>query len=279
MSVACFCSVIYPGNLIFLDSFLKSLENQTDKEFTLLLFNDGIESLDFYLNDFELKCKIIQVSGTIINIRTQVFNYLKNSEYTNTIFGDTDDYFPENRVSVNKLLLEENDVVANDLCLVTEQEEKITGYYWKDREELKGVINLSSITKYNFLGLGNTAIRTSVLPKNVVFDEKTIAVDWLLFTRILMNDVKVCFTSDTFIYYRQHENNTIGRKKITLEEFKKGFAVKLNHYIALAKENVLFEKEARLYQESKLKVEKMTPEDINYNLKNKNPFWWEEIQI
>ena len=135
MSVACFCSVIYPGNLIFLDSFLKSLENQTDKEFTLLLFNDGIESLNFYLNDFELKYKIIQVSGTIINIRTQVFNYLKNSEYTNTIFGDTDDYFPENRVSVNKLLLEENDVVANDLCLVTEQEEKITGYYWKDREE------------------------------------------------------------------------------------------------------------------------------------------------
>jgi len=279
MGGTCFCSVIFPNNLKYFKTFLKSIENQSDKDFTLLLFNDGVVNLKSYLLNYNIEYKIIFVSGSIGEVRTKMFEYLKKSEFSNTIFGDTDDYFPENRVLVNKLLLEENDVIANDLCLVTEQEEKITDYYWKDRKELQGIINLSSIIKFNFLGLGNTAIRNTVLPENLFFDEKIIAVDWLLFTRILMNDVKVCFTSDTFIYYRQHENNTIGRKKITLEEFKKGFAVKLNHYIALAKENILFEKEARLYQESKLKVEKMTPEDINYNLNNENPFWWEEIQI
>jgi len=279
MEKTCFCSVIFPNNLKYFRAFLKSLENQSDKDFTLLLFNDGVVNLESYLLNYKIEYKVVPVSGSIGEVRTIMLEYLKKSEFTNTVFGDTDDYFPENRVALNKVLLQNHHIIINDLCLVSDKEELIESRYWEGRVELKHQISLDSISDYNFLGLGNTAIRNTVLPENLFFDEKIIAVDWLLFTRILMNDVKVCFTSDTFIYYRQHENNTIGRKKITLEEFKKGFAVKLNHYIALAKENILFEKEARLYQESKLKVEKMTPEDINYNLKNKNPFWWEEIQI
>lgn len=280
MSTTCFCSVIYPGNLIFFNSFLKSLENQTDQYFTLLLFNDGVENLSDYLQNSSLLYKEVIVTGSIIDIRTEVFTYLKESEFDYVIFGDTDDYFPENRVAVNKLLLAENDIVANDLCLVTAQEKTIAKYYWKERKELKQVIDVSAILKYNFLGLGNTAIRTTALPLNVTFDKETVAVDWMFFTRILMNNVKVCFTSKTFIYYRQHENNVIGRKSFTLEKFKRAFQVKLNHYTILAKENNAYSEIANKYELAEERVKEMNSRDLKkYYLKKSNPFWWEEIQL
>lgn len=280
MDKTCFCSVIFPNNLSFFKTFLNSLENQTDKEFTLLLFNDGVVNLESCLLNCNLKYKIISVSGNIGEVRTQMLEYLKKSNFTSIIFGDTDDYFPENRVAINKLLLNEYDVVANDLCLVTEQEELIADYYWREREELKGVIDLSSISKYNFLGLGNTAIQTSILPENVVFEEGIIAVDWMLFSRILNNSVKVGFTSETFIYYRQHEKNIVGRKVLSLEKFKREFRVKLNHYTILAKENKTFKDLAINYQSIVSKVEVLSSEELeNYYIKTEQPFWWEEIQL
>lgn len=280
MNVTCFCSVIYPNNIVFFESYLISLTKQTDKNFTLLLFNDGIENLANYLTRYNFEYQIITVIGTASEIRTQMFNYLKQSSFEYVIFGDTDDYFPENRVAINKLLLKTYDVVANDLCLVTEQEELITDCYWRDRKELKNLIDLSSISEYNFLGLGNTAMRTESLPINVVFEESVIAVDWLFFSRILKNSVRVCFTSETFIYYRQHENNTIGRKALTLDKFKREFKIKLNHYTILAKEDEAFEKFAISYQSAALKVEALNLEELeDYYIKKEHPFWWEEIQL
>lgn len=280
MSVTCFCSVIYPDNLIFFNSFLKSLESQTDKDFILLLFNDGVENLSDYVKNLSISYEEVIVRGSINDIRTEVFNYLKESEFKFVIFGDTDDYFPENRVAVNKLLLAKNDIVANDLCLVTAQEKTIAKYYWKERKEVKQLIDLSAILKYNFLGLGNTAIRTVVLPLNVTFNKETVAVDWMLFTRILMNNVKVCFTSKTFIYYRQHENNVIGRKPLTLEKFKTEFKVKLNHYTILGKENKAYSEIANKYQLLEERVKEMNSKDLSkYYFKKNNPFWWEEIQL
>jgi hypothetical protein len=280
MKATCFCSVIYPKNLMFFKSFLKSLSVQTDNQFTLLLFNDGVVNLIEYLQEFKLNYIIRTVYGSPTEIRTQVFDYLKESNFDYTIFGDTDDYFPKNRVRINKFLLSKNDVIANDLCLVTEQEKIITENYWKDRKEFNNELNIASISKCNFLGLGNTAIRNAILPENTIFDEKIIAVDWFLFSRILSSDVKVCFTSDTFIYYRQHENNIVGRKVLTLDKFKREFKVKLNHYTILAEENEAFKEISIGYQLIASKIELISSEELkDYYKKIERPFWWEEIQI
>lgn len=280
MKKTCFCSVIYPNNLLFFKSFLKSLSVQTDNRFTLLLFNDGVVNLIEYLQEFKLNYIIRTVYGSPTEIRTKVFDYLKESNFEYTIFGDTDDYFPENRVRINKLLLSKNDVIVNDLCLVTEQGKIITENYWKDRQEFNNELNMASILKCNFLGFGNTAIRNAILPENTIFDEKIIAVDWFLFSRILKNEVKIFFTSETFIYYRQHENNIVGKKLLTLDKFKKEFKIKLNHYALLAKENEFFNEFFIKYKTLEPKLEFIRLEELNnYCKKIERPFWWEEIQI
>lgn len=282
MNTLCFCSVIFPNNLKYLPSFLKSLKKQTDLGFTLLLFNDGVTNHDLneYLVDLPFSYKIITVEGSIVQVREQVIKYLKESSFQYTVFGDSDDYFPKNRIAVNKQLLKRYDIVANDLFLVTHNEELIEEYYWKGRDELQGNIDLSSIVNFNFLGLGNTAIRNNVLPEKLSFDPKIKVIDWFLFSLMLTQEVKVCFTSDTYIYYRQHQANIVGRKEIDLKKFKEQFIIKLNHYGNLVEIAPEFHNILKKYQAFEKQIDLLNEEEIKAYISNKvNPFWWEDIQL
>jgi len=274
-----FCSVIFPANVIYFKDFLDSLEQQTDLSFILLLFNDGIENLDDHLKKTCLKYKIINVKGSISETRTQLFDYLKESHYENIIFGDTDDYFSSNRVEVCKQWLEKVDIIANDLILVSSDKTQLTGLFWENRPELKETISIESIKNYNFLGLGNTAINKNVLPNQIEFDSNLVALDWYFFSLLLKKNWKVEFTSQSVVYYRQHNANIIGRKEMTFEDFKKGFNVKLNHYISLAKINSDFQELALNYSSIGDTVSEINYKNSLQNSKIKNPFWWEEIQL
>ncbi|MEZ4838947.1 hypothetical protein [Flavobacterium sp.] len=280
MNNTAFCSVIFPGNLIYLDDFLCSLENQTDTSFDLLLFNDGVKELENYLINRKLSFKIINaIGGTIGEVRTFLFSYLKQSEYKLFIFGDTDDYFSANRVEDCKKKLDEVDILANDLILVNNEKNEISGPYWVNRPELKNTISLNSIKKYNFLGLGNTAIRKEIIPENIHFEPQLIAIDWYFYSIVLKNNWKVRFSFDSFTYYRQHNTNIIGRKKLSFEEYVKGFNIKLNHYISLAKESHDFADLALQYKEFKDKISEDSYKEKTERINIQNPFWWEEIQL
>lgn len=279
MKSTAFCSVIFPGNLIYLNDFLDSLENQTDKYFDLLLVNDGVENLQKYLENRELSFKIINLNGSIPEVRTQLFVYLKQSKYDTIIFGDTDDYFSENRVEDSKKKLEMFDIIANDLILVDKEKNEISGPYWSNRPELKHIISLESIKTFNFLGLGNTAINKKVLPDFIHFESNLIAIDWYFYSILLKKNWKVGFSFTSFTYYRQHETNIVGRKKLTFEDYLKGFNVKLNHYISLAKDYSEFNDLASRYMLFKRNILEDEYNKIAEKTIIQNPFWWEEIQL
>jgi hypothetical protein len=274
-----FCSVLFPANLIYFQDFIKSLENQTDVAFELVLFNDGVEDLKDHLISTSLEYIIIDVVGSPLDIRVEIFRYFKKSNYKNVIFGDTDDYFSENRVEESKKLLEIYDIVAHDLILVSQDKKIISELFWKNRTELKQPISLNVIKKYNFLGLGNTAINIKILPDEIKFNSNLIAVDWYLFSVILQSKVKVIFSSDAHVFYRQHEANTVGRKALTYIDFKKGVDVKLNHYRTLASINSDYSDLANQFEVLKSILTEDYFNTIIQKRKIENPFWWEEIQL
>ncbi|MBP6584480.1 MAG: hypothetical protein KA215_02305 [Flavobacterium sp.] len=279
MTETAFCSVIFPANLIYLKDFLCSLEQQTDSDFILLLFNDSVENLTDYLKGSSLNYKIINIKGSISETRTQLFEYLKKATFEKIIFGDTDDYFSLNRVADCKEYLNKFDIIANDLILVDENRNLLSDLYWKNRLELNELITLESIKNSNFLGLGNTAINTKVLPESIFFDANIVAIDWFLFSIILQSKIKVGFTSSSFIYYRQHGANIVGRKELTFEDFKKGFTVKLNHYSNLARVIPEFQSLAIQYHDFIESINESNYKKIIKKNNIQNPFWWEEIQL
>ena len=122
-----------------------------------------------------------------------------------------------------------SDIVFNDINIVDQGGKLIIENYWADRFN-SGQINPKEILKYNFLGLGNTSIKSEILKTEINFRRDLLIIDWAFYLQLIFknNNLKINF-SETPINYRQHSNNAIGLKKSWNSEFiRKRVELKIN---------------------------------------------------
>lgn len=253
-SPTAFLTTVFPLCENYLDDFFKSLVSQTDNDFDLIIVNDGFKKLPFFIAKYTA-LNIIEVisNNTPIQNRIAGLNYVLEKKYENLIFGDSDDYFAENRVEVSKSLLLNNDIVVNELILFNELNR--TDSIFKDIK-----FSTQDLVEKNIFGLSNTAIKTTAI-RDINLEPITdvVAYDWYLFSLLVFKGFTFKFTSETYSYYRQYELNTLGIsfklneknlynlirvKKMHLQALKK-------HYIEInnRKYYLIFEKEQKTLQE------------------------------
>ena len=209
MNKIAFLTTVFPKNKRFLKSFFNSLSTQTNKNFDLVIVNDNFKNLNFYKDLYSnLNILDINSSNTPAKNREVGINYCIDNNYEVLLFGDSDDYFKDNRIEKSLELLKKSDVVVNDLSLFNRN-----GVYKKNylSNRLKNldIIDLEFIKDKNIFGMSNTAIKLKGL-KKVSFDNTINAVDWYFFKKMLKKGCKGIFTNETETFYRQHKNNTIG---------------------------------------------------------------------
>lgn len=260
-----FFTVVHPQNEKFLLPFLNSLNNQTYKEFDLVVVNDGLKNFNQFINEFS-KLNFIELNSSYSHIKNREIgiNYCIKKKYNFLIFGDSDDYFNSNRIETSIKLLKKNDIIINDLSTFNENG-VIENKYFSNRLKNYQKINFNFIEDKNIFGLSNTSLCLNNLPE-LEFPNNIIALDWYIFSMFLIKGKKAIFTNDTLSFYRQHKKNFVGLKKIDIASFKKGLDIKIEHYKALSKFNTKF----------KVKLEKtykrkFTTKDIEF------PLWWEQI--
>ncbi len=209
-----FLTTIFPMNKQFLYDFFNSLKNQTYKVFDVIVINDGYKDFKNIKNEFNYELNIIELkySDTPAKNREYGINYCIDNNYDVLIFGDSDDYFSDNRIEKSLELLSDNDIVVNDLSLFDENSIYEKNYI-SNRIKNNSIINIDFIKNKNIFGLTNTAINMSKIDK-VDFDNKIVAVDWYLFQSLLGQGLKAIFTNETVSYYRQYKDNRIGLKII-----------------------------------------------------------------
>jgi glycosyltransferase involved in cell wall biosynthesis len=212
MSKIAFLTTIFPMKQEFLIDFFSSLENQTYKDFDIIVVNDGYKDFEAIRKLYQ-KLNIIELkySNTIAKNREFGINWCKKKGYDILIFGDSDDYFEHNRIEKSIELLKDYDIVVNDLSLFDENgiyEEK----YISNRVENNSIINLQFIEDKNIFGMTNTAVNLQKI-KKINFSNDLVAVDWFLFKELLKKKLSAIFTNETLSYYRQYPNNTVGLKK------------------------------------------------------------------
>ena len=205
-----FLTTIFPTPKKFLYKFLDSLQNQTYKNFDLIIVNDGYKSFNKIKKKFIDSINIIEIksSNTPAKNREIGINYCIKSKYDILIFGDSDDWFENNRIEVSLKYLIDNDIVVNDLSLFNEDgiyEEK----YISNRVNNLEIIEQNFISDKNIFGMSNTAIKLKDV-SHVNFEDNLVAVDWYFFKFLLNDGLKAIFTNETISFYRQHKNNTIG---------------------------------------------------------------------
>ena len=258
-----FLTTVFPKNKSFLPSFFDSLNNQSFKNFDVIVVNDGLKNFQNYKKNFkQLNIIDINKSSTPVKNREIGINYCIKNKYDILIFGDSDDYFKKNRVEKNLELLKNNDIVVNDLSLFNEKK-IIQKMYLSKRINNYKEINLEFIVNKNIFGLSNTAIKLKNL-KKFNLPNNLIALDWYIFSKLLVEGKKAIFTNKTITFYRQHKNNIIGMKKMNNKLLKKSLIVKKKHYRALSKISNYF----------KIKLNKLKNQENNKKIDY--PVWWEQ---
>ena len=276
-----FFTVVYPGIEDYFKDFAHSIQQQTNKEFDLIIFNENNVRIDFATLLSGIKYKVVPTeTATPIIIREQGFTYLRKEQYEYVIFGDADDWFSDNRVKVCLQYLQKFDLVINDVDIVTDTEQLIA-HYFSQRIANRSLITIPMVQQGNFMGLSAAAIRLESLPEFIT-PCGVVALDWYMFTRMIINGSKACFVNETLTYYRQYDTNLVGMKEMTLASLKKEIAVKSGHYGALAIYSDIF---AQLHKQFKYLNTLITSDkelNILYSKIDKLnldfPFWWEKTK-
>lgn len=258
---------IYPNSIKYFDDFHSTILNQSNRDFEVIFFNDGIEN-DFF-KKIKFQHKVIDIDGSPLEIRFKSFNILKNLEYDKFIFLDSDDTMSSNRIEILKRKLDSSYIVCNDLNLMNENNIIYQNSIWKNRLHEGFSFGYTFLKDKNIVGFGNTAFRRELLKTEIVFNKNPLVADWFVFYQLLKKSKKACvFTSECQTNYRQHENNDAGIKEISEERLS--FVVKVTNqqYKALNEIGIEnFELTNSKFRKSSL------------NLENNFPFWWEEITI
>ena len=278
--------ITYPQAMDYLDPYLHSLENQTNKNFDLVIGNSGLKEIDSFITKYKIKSHVIPVNGTIMQNRKILIDWALSQGYEFVISTDCDDYIALNRVEVCEKLLRKNQIVVNDLDIANERGKVLDQHYLNKRIKNNSKICSNDIINYNIMGLGNTSASTEVMSKiiNTIGDTNVIALDWLLWSQALLDGCQAIFTSETSTIYRIHISNTAGLpQKIDSPNVLKGIKVKRDHYRQLSEENErynnLYLNFNKIHKRSADKswlndyIEKLIINKIDY------PFWWENIRI
>ncbi|HQS67277.1 MAG TPA: glycosyltransferase [Sulfuricurvum sp.] len=265
-----FLTTIFPMNDEFLTACFDSLEKQTFKNFDIIVVNDGYKKFDTITKKY-INLNIIELpyKNTPSKNREYGINNVKMMGYDIVVLGDSDDYFENNRIEKSLELLKTHDIVVNDLSLFDDNgvyEQK----YISHRIQNLSIIDFDFILEKNIFGLSNTAIRLNLVDC-INFDPNLIAVDWYLFSLLLLKAKHAIFTNETQTFYRQYSANTIGIGERTPETIKNILKVKTIHY-------GLMRKYLPYYQELYNNVIELdnTKDVSNLSISSiKHPFWWE----
>jgi len=278
--------VVHPVSIKYFDDYLSSINKQIYKNFTLFVFGDKIKYNDIEAalskyNDVDIVFNELDDNLSISKARQKVLDYVKERNFDNCIFTDTDDFYHENYVKYLSKYLSEYDIVFSDLSIFFSKENIIEGYFKKCN--IPQNIDKEYILDKNCIGLGHSGIKMDIYEKNkYTFPDDIIAVDWWLFT-VLMNhnDCEAFFIDKSLAHYRQHNSNTAGFLNISQEKILHAVKVKMLHYKNLINYDKVYENNYESFKNLYMKVtsneefRKRYIEYVHLKYNNKKYLWWE----
>lgn len=175
-------SVIFQQNLCYIESFLESLKNQSDKEFKLFLVNDGAIDITMYICKYDFEIKVFDVRDLqpfelrILGLKELLKRNLCTTHYI--VFANTDDLMETNRVEISKQYLKAYPFVCHDLSLMTNDGVVFKKSIWsnKIKDDFEFIINK------NVIGFGNSGMHANLLlPVLEKMGNLKFGNDWLFF--------------------------------------------------------------------------------------------------
>lgn len=276
-----FFSVVYPQALPYLKDVRESALSQTQKDFDVIIVNDGCEKERIREELRGLNVTILEADGGFTANRLQGINYARCQGYRYLFFCDADDSFAFNRYerTIDEFKESDADIVVCNLNIADEKcEPFLTSYFSIEIPEDRW-IDADYLKDKNIFGMSNTAIRLDSLIEDIQIPETPI-VDWLLFTTLLLKGLKAKYITDSLVNYRQYSSNMIGINRFDVASFRRLAGLKCNHYKLLTEAGY---KQYELLRQDSESIQKLSDDAIECIVKrelaiHQQPLWWQIIK-
>ncbi|MEF8848251.1 MAG: hypothetical protein V5A68_03870 [Candidatus Thermoplasmatota archaeon] len=279
--------VVHPFSINYFDEYLSSLNKQSYENFKLFIFGDRIKYQDIKNlfdkhNKIDVEFNELNNNLSISKGRQVALSYVKEKQFENCIFTDTDDLYHKDYVKfmVSSLSEENNNIVFSDISLLFPGKKKVNNYFKKCGVPNK--VNLDFLFEKNCIGLGHSGIKINLYDEDIVFPDDIVVVDWWLFSVLMeRNNCTASFIDKSLIYYRQYEENTAGFLNLDEKKILQGLKVKMVHYKSLIKFNDKYEKYYDIFNQFIVKINddeefrKKYVKHIRSQFKDKLYLWWE----
>ena len=110
----------YPSVEPYLNKFIASINNQIDKNFSIIILNNDFKNFEKFKNKFDKKIKLIEIFSKTNNItlnRKKLIESAIKNKFDYLVFCDSDDYFSKNKILLTKKKLKNNDIVINQIII------------------------------------------------------------------------------------------------------------------------------------------------------------------
>jgi len=269
-------TVIYQAGLPYLAAFIKSVNQQTDLDFEVIIINDNLPILPEILNQLQVAYEVIpsKIPLNIFSLRKQLIQEAYIRSIHLLILADMDDVMDSQRVyQTKKAYTPQISFFYNEIYVLGGQA------YFKGKLP-KEVTSVQVILQSNFLGLSNTALNLPKVGQCVAkLKEATTEVfDWYLYTHLLLNGHAGRLVQKTRTYYRLYQNNLGQLSKASMKErVLKELEVKYHLY-------QFFSPIKPIYKKKRARIEKLKQQLTagatieNILTEERHNYWWELIK-
>lgn len=271
-----FSTVIYNQAWKWKKEFINSINEQSEKNFEILIINDGVEkkNIEQLSGQLSRHCIIVNIDRglSISQVRIKMLKTLKDNGTDLAILGDFDDTFEKNRV---KKFAENYD---NQYDFFYNQLKKEDGNNVFSEIPLE-IEKINPILECNFLGLSTTAINMNNISNEFIDSLENVSTnvfDWYLYAKMLIEGKKGKKIDGTYTIYRQQPCNIAGINKDDVKSIRKEIDVKVEQYRLLKSKSKIIEDLYNKYiMLQNKKIDSFTP----FLNENKAGYWWSNLKL
>lgn len=233
------CTALYEAARPFLPAYLAGLRGAAQgEELSLVVAVDDLESPDDVIAQLETVCPVVSVSVpegvSPAQVRKRLLREAMASEAEILIFADMDDVLAADAPGKHRDNLRNADISFGDLQLIDISGHNLERRFFDDADVPWTVSGPDTLLDRNFLGLSNTAMRRSSIPDTALaVPDKVRAVDWWLFSTLLLAGRTARRVPSHVAQYRVYSASTLGADMpATREALRNQIDIAILHYSA-----------------------------------------------
>ena len=211
------CSSFYENGRKYLEDFFNSIHKVKLNNTQELILNIVVDDLlnpyfiiKKYSDKININLNITKEEHSITQIRNILIKSALDLQGDALIFIDMDDLISEDSLQTHLDALKNADISYGDMSIVDENKKYLDKNLFDNIDLPDFIEDYKPLLKGNFMGLSNTAIKTSSLKKYFLDVPKhLVATDWWLYTMLLYQGCTAKKTRLKVSSYRQHQSNVL----------------------------------------------------------------------